>query len=127
MEFVRHIHLTFVGISVFGFLIRGLWIIIESPLMKAKLVKILPHVIDTILLVSALVLAVKMGIKLSEHPWLQAKIAGLIVYVVLGVIAFKPTRPKKVRIIAFALAVVSVFFIISAAVSKSPAGFFAFF
>ena len=89
-------------------------------------VKILPHIIDTVLLVSALVLAVKMGLKPSEHPWLQAKIAGLVLYIVFGVIAFKPTRPKKVRIIAFILAVTTVAFIISAAFSKSAAGFFAF-
>ena len=39
MEAVKHIHLTFVVLSVLGFLARGLWMIVESPLLKAKPVK----------------------------------------------------------------------------------------
>lgn len=98
----------------------------DSPLLRAKLTKILPHIIDTILLVSAVILAVQLGLKPGEHPWLLAKIVALIVYIVLGTFAIKPGRPKNVRITAFILALVVFFYIVCAALSKSAAGFLAF-
>lgn len=126
MAFVKHIHLTFVALSILGFVIRGIWMIKDSPLLQAKLVKIFPHVVDTILLVSAVVLAVQLGLNPVHHPWLMTKIVLLVVYIVLGTIALKPTRPKKIRIIAFCLAIVCFVYIASAAVSKSPLGFLSF-
>lgn len=125
MLILKHIHLTFIGLSIAGFLLRGFWMMSDSPLLQAKLTKILPHIIDTVLLVSAVVLAVQLGLKPGEHPWLLAKIIALFVYIALGVIALKPGRPKAVRITAFVLALVVFAFIVCAALFKSPAGFFA--
>ncbi len=126
MIFVKHIHLTFVVLSILGFVIRGIWMMKESPVLHAKVVKILPHVVDTILLVSAIVLAIQMGYNPADQPWLIAKIVALVVYIVLGTIALKPTRPKKIRVTAFVLALVCFAYIVSAAITKSPMGFLAF-
>lgn len=124
MMFIKHIHLTFVALSLISFVLRAIWMMKESPLLQAKLSKILPHVIDTVLLVSGLTLAISLGLQPGEHPWLLAKIFGLIAYIVLGVIALKPKRTKKVRMIACAAAVLCFSFIVSAAFTKSAAGFF---
>ncbi|MFL0804467.1 MAG: SirB2 family protein [Agarilytica sp.] len=127
MLFVKHLHLTFVALSMLGFILRGIWMIMDSPLLQAKLTKILPHIIDTILLVSALTLAIKLGLSPGDHPWLLAKIVGLLFYIGLGVVALKPKFSKSVRIGAWIAAILCFWFIASAAIFKSAAGFFVTF
>ncbi len=126
MLIAKHIHLAFVALSLLGFVVRGIWMMKDSPLLQAKLTKILPHVIDTVLLVSAVILAVQLGFKPGEQPWLQAKIIGLLFYILLGVVALKPRYPKPMRIGAWIAALGVFAFIASAAVSKSAWGFLAF-
>ncbi len=126
MLIAKHIHLTFVALSLLGFVLRGIWMMKDSPLLQAKLTKILPHVIDTVLLVSAVILAVQLGFKPGEQPWLQAKIIGLLFYIILGVVALKPKYAKPIRIGAWVAALVVFAFIAAAAVSKSAWGFLAF-
>jgi len=122
----KHLHLTCVALSFLSFAIRGVWMMLDSPLLQAKLTKILPHVIDTLLLVSAIGLAVQLGLNPTAHPWLLAKIGVLVLYIGIGTVALKPGRPKQVRVIAWSLALLCFFFIVSAALTKSAAGFFAF-
>ena len=126
MLVAKHIHLTFIGLSFLGFVLRGVWMMIDSPLLQAKLTKILPHVIDTILLVSAIVLAVQMRYMPTEQAWLMAKIIALVVYIGLGTVAIKPHRPKNIRIAAWIAAIVVFGYICAAALSKSALGNFAY-
>jgi hypothetical protein len=69
--FFKHIHMTAAVASGAFFMLRGLWMMQESSLFNAKLVKVLPHVIDTILLVSAFILVGMMG---SFPAFVQVKI-----------------------------------------------------
>lgn len=121
---LKHLHVTFVAISLAGFFIRGIFMMKDSPLLQAKLTKILPHVIDTILLVSAISLAISLKFKPGDNPWIMAKIAALVIYIVLGTLAIKPIFAKKLRIAFWGSALVVYFYIISVAFTKSPAGFF---
>ena len=65
----------------------------NSSVLGKRWVKVLPHVISTILLVSGIALAVHLSMSPGNQPWLMAKIIGLIVYVGLGVAAFKVPNP----------------------------------
>lgn len=123
MFFIKHIHLTFVALSLFSFILRGIWMINDSPYLQAKLTKILPHIIDTVLLASAIWLVVTLGLQPGEHPWLVTKIIGLIAYIALGVVALKSKREKRVKITAWVAAIACFGFVASAAFSKSAAGF----
>jgi uncharacterized membrane protein SirB2 len=55
---LKHFHMTFAALSGFLFLLRGLWMLADSPTMQRRWVRILPHLIDTALLLSAMALAV---------------------------------------------------------------------
>lgn len=92
---------------------------------RAKLLKIVPHIVDTVLLVSAIALAVMLGAKPSEAPWLMAKIIALILYIVAGSYAIKRGKTRKVKMISGVLALAIFAYIISVAMSKSPFGFLA--
>lgn len=116
----KHIHMTAALASGAFFLLRGLWMMQESSLFNAKLVRILPHVIDTILLVSALVLVGMMG---AFPAFVLVKVAALFVYIALGMMAFRFLKGWGGRVFMFFSALAVYAFIVSVAISKNPQGF----
>ena len=80
----------------------------------------MPHGVDTVLLVSALLLAWQIG--RGAAPWLAAKVVALVVYIVLGTIALKRGRTPAIRAGAFVLALATFGYIVSVALTKSPWG-----
>lgn len=120
---LKHLHLTFVALSLLAFVIRGIWLFMGSSMLAKKWVKILPHIISTVLLVSGIAVAVHLGMSPGSQPWLMAKIIGLVVYIGLGVAAFKAANPTT-RKLCWVTALVVFAYIVSVAVTKSPAGFF---
>ena len=54
---VKWIHVTAAFVSVGGFVLRGVWMLENSPLFSRRWVRIAPHVVDTVLLASAIALA----------------------------------------------------------------------
>lgn len=121
---LKHLHMTMVLLTFFSFFIRGLWMWRHSPLLHKRAVKILPHIIDTLLLVSAIALAVLLQFSPMSQPWLMAKIIALVVYIGLGVIAFKHPKPL-VQKASWIAALIVFIYIVSVAFSKNPLGFFA--
>ncbi len=106
---IVHLHGLFVILSLIGFITRGYWMLRECPALQARWVKIAPHVIDTLLLLTALWAAWVMFWSNGAHPaFLTAKIVGLIAYIVLGMIALKRGRTKAIRAMAF-IAALAVF------------------
>lgn len=92
----------------------------ESPRLKARLVKVFPHVIDTLLLGSALIMAYLSAQYPFVEPWLTAKMVGLLTYIGCGTIALKRGKTKGIRMLFFSLAIISYFYIVSVALSRSP-------
>lgn len=110
---LKIIHMLSVIVSGGFFLVRGIWMLNDSPSLQRKWVKVLPHVIDTVLLVSALGLCFMLGQYPFTVGWLTAKFLLLILYIVLGTVAIKRGKTKQVRLIAFLLAL-AVFLLIGA-------------
>lgn len=118
-----YIHVTSVTLSISFFAVRGIWMMMDSPLLQKKLVKILPHVIDTALLVSAIVLTMLIGQYPFIQSWLTVKVIALIVYIVLGIFALRANR-LGIRIAAFLAAVSTFGFMVSVAYYHHPLGIF---
>ncbi|WP_308633170.1 SirB2 family protein [Massilia sp. R2A-15] len=117
---LKHFHMSCAAASGSLFLVRGAWMLRESPRLHARWVRVAPHIIDTLLLASAITLAVWSGQYPGAQGWLTAKVAALIAYIVLGTIALKRGRTKMVRFSAF-LAALAVFgYIVAVAVTKQP-------
>ncbi len=127
MGTIKLIHVTCVVLSFAGFFIRGLWMLRESNLLKQRWVKIMPQVVDTLLLVSAILLAVQMRFSPLEQPWLMAKIIGLLIYIALGLVALRFGRSRPIRLSAWVMAMLIFLYIVSVATSKSVLGFIAYF
>jgi len=119
-QLLKTIHLTCAVLSISGFLLRGFWMMKSSPLLQHRMTKILPHVIDTLLLVSAIWMTVIIQQYPFVHGWLTAKVVALIVYILLGTIALKRGKTREIRIAAFAGAVVVFAYIAVVALRHSP-------
>jgi uncharacterized membrane protein SirB2 len=119
---IRMIHETAVALSITGFFIRGLGRLVGAEPLGGRLVRSLPHAIDTVLLVSALTLAWMLGITPLSAPWLMAKVCGLVIYIGLGVVALRAGVSTGVRLAAWIGALVTVGWIVSVAITKSPWG-----
>lgn len=103
---IIHLHGLFVILSLLGFITRGYWMLRDCPLLDARWVKIAPHVIDTLLLVTALWAAWVMFWSHGAHPaFLTVKIIGLLIYIGLGMLALRRGRTKAIRAGAFVAAI----------------------
>jgi len=122
---LKHLHVTAVILSGTGFFIRGLLMLADSPLLQRRLLKVLPHVIDTVLLGSALTMAVISAQYPFVLPWLTAKFFGLLAYIVLGMMALKRGRTKGQRAAWFVAALAAFGYIVSVALTRDPRGFLA--
>ncbi len=126
MGTIKFIHVTCVLLSLAGFFIRGIWMLRDSTLLQQRWVKTTPHIVDTLLLVSAIILAVQFRFSPLEQPWLMVKIIALLVYIGAGMVALKFGRSKTVRWYAWLFGLATILYIMSVATSKSVLGWFAY-
>ena len=92
----------------------------DSAMLRRRWIKIVPHVIDTVLLASAIVLAAIVQQYPFVHGWLTAKVIGLVVYIGLGTVALKRGRTRGVRIAAWLAAQAVFFYIVAVAITRQP-------
>lgn len=116
---ILKIHLLTVVLSLAGFIFRGILMLNGSAMLKKKWLKIAPHVNDTILLVSAILLVRQTGLYPLEQPWLMAKIIGLLVYIGLGMMAFRFGKTRNQRLLAWMGAIAVFAYICGLAITKS--------
>lgn len=118
---IKTIHMSLAMISLLGFVIRGCWSIQGSALLQRRWVKIAPHIIDTLLLTTAVLLM----IILHQHPgnqdWITAKLIALVFYVGFGTLAIKRAPTPVSKTIFFALAIATFGYIVGVAITHHPA------
>jgi uncharacterized membrane protein SirB2 len=115
---LRLLHIATVYVTLALFLLRGVWMLQDSPRLKQRWVRILPHVNDTLLLIAAIGLVVVAELDPLKQPWIMAKIIGLLAYIGLGTLALKRGRTKSIRIKAFIAALGVFAYIVAVAVTK---------
>lgn len=117
---LKALHLTCVCASGAGFLARGALMLADSPLLRTRWVRIAPHVIDTVLLATAIAMTMLARLSPIAHPWLAAKIGGLLAYIVLGAIALRRGRTRQVRGAALLAALLVFGYIVGTALQRDP-------
>lgn len=119
---LKHAHMTFALISGIFFFIRGVWMLVDSPRLMQRWVKILPHVNDTLLLLCAIGLMIQIQQYPFVHGWLTAKVVALVLYIVAGTIAIKRGKTKTIRTLAFGFALLCYLYMLSVAFAHHPLG-----
>lgn len=118
---LKMVHIGSIILSYLLFLLRGIWMMQGSANLRQRWVKILPHAVDTVLLTSAITLAIAIHQNPLTDAWLTAKVIGLLLYIYLGMIALRFGKTRKIRIIAWIVAQCVFFYIVLVALTKSPA------
>ncbi len=119
---LKHLHLTLIALSFFLFMLRSLWLMMESTQLQRKIFRILPHPINLLMILSGFAVAFSLSLPLST-PWILAKLIALLAYVALGVLTFKQTTKGR-QALLFSAALLTFVYIVSVAVTKSPLGVF---
>lgn len=120
---LKGLHVTCALTSYTLFLLRGIWSLRDSPIMKLRWVRIVPHVVDTLLLASAIALAVAIQQYPFVDAWLTAKVAGLLLYIGLGFVALKYGKSRTIRIGAWLAAQAVFAYIVLVAINHDPMPF----
>jgi len=122
---LKHLHVTCVVTTFLLFLVRGAWMIQGTLRHQGRWVRVVPHVIDTVLLASAIAMVILLGQYPGTAGWLTAKVIGLLLYIVFGTVALKRGRTLPLRIAAFTGALVTFGYVVSVALTHDPRGFLA--
>ena len=122
-SWLKLIHQATILISIAGFVGRGILMMRGSRLLQHPAVRIVPHVNDTILLLSALGLATLLSSWPFQQSWLTAKLIGLVVYIVFGSLALKRGKNRTTRTVFWLLALATFAYIVSVALTRNPLGF----
>lgn len=117
---IKYLHISCVLLSYILFFLRGVWMLRNSSLLQLRWVKVVPHVVDTALLLSAVTLAIQLSISPLSNPWLMAKIIALLLYILLGTIAIKRGKTRKIRLTAWLSAQLVFIYIVAVALSHNP-------
>lgn len=115
---IKHLHMSCAALSGALFLLRGYWMLSAPARLRPRWVRTLPHVVDTLLLASALTMVVLSGLYPFVQGWLTAKVLALLLYIALGTIALKRGRTRGARIAAYAGALATYAYIGSVALTK---------
>jgi uncharacterized membrane protein SirB2 len=119
---LKHSHVGIAYLSIILFIFRFALFKFMPTFKSNKLLKILPHIIDTFLLIFAIWLCTIISqYPLTDH-WLTAKVLGLVGYIAFGTIAIKQGKNW-----AFVAALVSFAYIFGAAKTHSALSFFSQF
>lgn len=116
---VRHLHITFVTISICLFILRGGLQLAGIDWRRWRILRIAPHVNDTLLLIAAISLAWMSLQYPFVQPWLTAKVLGLCGYIILGSLALRQNISAERRAACFAGALLAVAYIVGVAMTRS--------
>lgn len=123
-QFVLYLHIASAIFSVSFFALRYWWMHHRSPLFDARWVRVLPHCVDSTLLLSGLALMVMTRYYpfTEEGGWLTEKLFGVIIYIFLGFVALGRRRPRSQQsgFVAFLLALMVLCIIVKLAITKVP-------
>lgn len=119
---IKILHLTFVLLSIASFVGRVFLAEKHPEMLEQKWIKIGPHIINSLLLITGITLVFQGQWLSGQYGWIIAKIIVLLGYVGLGMVAIK--RQGDLRWKAFAGAVACFTYIVVVAASKNIFIFF---
>jgi len=100
------------------FFVRGVWMLRDSPRLRQRWVRVVPRVVDTILLASAIALVVMSRQYPFVAGWLTAKVVALAVYIGLGAIALRRGFTRAMRSAAWIAAQGVFIYIVAVALTR---------
>jgi uncharacterized membrane protein SirB2 len=127
MLLLKFVHVSTVFVSFLLFTLRAYSVFTQNNWHRNPFFRIIPHVNDTLLFVSALGLVVVLKQYPFIEPWLTVKVVLLLVYIILGMALMKVARSNFAKISLFVLSVLCFIYIVGVARAHNPLGIFSYF
>jgi len=112
-----YLHVGCVVVTSTGFVLRRVLSFRDSGLLRSPMAQILPHLVDTVLLLGALGMVWIYALNPITTPWLLAKILALLAYILFGYLALKSRYPFRLRLFSGVLALGLLGYIVSVAIT----------
>jgi uncharacterized membrane protein SirB2 len=106
------------------FISRGVWIYLLKQQLTARWQKVVPHVNDSVLLITGVTLAIQTQQYPLANNWLTVKLGCLLAYIILGMLAMKWFRATKTGFCCWLGAIAIFIYMVSVALTRHPAGLF---
>ena len=116
---LKAVHVSCVTLSFIGFTFRAGLMLADSPLLRRRWVRTVPHIVDSLLFFSGLGLAWNLHQYPGTAPWLTAKLSALVAYVILGAIALRGST-LALRVTALVLAYTAFGYMVGVALTRNP-------
>jgi len=121
---IKSIHISLVALSFCIFIGRGIMMLMHDARYRHKIFRVIPPVVDTLLLATGITLMMILQQYPTNQPWLAIKLTALVVYIVLGVFALNRIDNYRTQTISFIAAVTTILFMMSVARTHHPLGVF---
>ena len=118
---IRQLHIATVVFNICFFSLRFYWMLYHPALVQKRWVRRLSQFNDTMLLTAGIAMAVMSRQYPFDTPWLTAKLLVLVLYILLGTMALRLGKTRRQRIFYGVLALLSAGYIVSVALSRTPA------
>ena len=115
---IKHLHMTCAALSGVLFFTRGLLMLGESPLLHKRWLNIGSHTIDTVLLASALTMVMWSAQYPFVQGWLTAKVTALVLYILVGAVALRRGKTRRIKTAAFIVALLLFAYIVKVALTR---------
>ena len=120
--FLKYLHIVSVAASFALFFVRGLWVMRSYPDSQEKWIRTLPHVVDGLLVLSAVAMLAMSPLKGWPGDWLTVKLALIVIYVALRLYLVRGARTLTTKMLVWLLALLVFLFITTVAVLRNPLG-----
>jgi len=114
----KTLHIFAVALSIGLFGVRAVWMIARSPCLQRGWVRILPHIIDTVLFLSGISLVALTG-RYPLPAWLAAKLVAVGLYIIFGSLALRRAPTRALRLVSLVAALVAASYVVLAALTRS--------
>lgn len=104
---LKHAHIGLAYLTVILFLLRGLQRLVLKPVQPTvvqKTFNYISYAVDIPLFALGITLLVKLSINPATTAWMASKLTFLLLYIAIGVFAFRPILSLRARWFCFAVA-----------------------
>jgi len=116
---LKLLHIGCVLFSFCGFLLRAFLLLFHPKMMGRAWVKYPPHIVESLLILSALAMLPLLGQYPFVDEWLTAKLLAMLLYIAIGAYALHGEKGMAVRVMAMISALTVFAYIVGVAVYQS--------
>jgi len=115
---IKTLHVSTVIFTIGFFTLRFVWMLNRSRLFNHRWVRLISQTNDSLLLVAGIALVVMSQQYPFAAPWLTAKLVALLLYIMLGMFAFKWAGSRRNRIFFGISALIIAGYIVAVALTR---------